>query len=170
MTALTEAVGDDETISQRLSLRTGGSVALTDDHLLVAADDKITTIALDDVSEVTIEAFDWFLSVLSILLVGYGLYSIPRSALLGGGFATFGAMSLYWTYRKRGKARIKVAGRPKPISVFPADTEAFAAALEPLRVKTDEEVEKDETEEGDGEDIETGNEENTMSESNESKK
>jgi hypothetical protein len=133
MTAFSEAVGDDETVSQRLSLRTGGSVALTDDHLLVSADGEVTRIALDDVAEVTIEAFDWFLGVLSVLLVGYGLYSIPRSALLGVAFAAFGAASLYWTYRKRGKARIRVAGRPKPISVFPADTEAFAAALEPLR-------------------------------------
>jgi hypothetical protein len=142
MTALSEAVGDDETVSQRLSLRTGGSVALTDDYLLVSADGEITSIALDDVAEVTIEAFDWFLGVLSVLLVGYGLYSIPKSALLGGAFAAFGAASLYWTYRKRGKARIKVTGRPKPISVFPADTEAFADALEPLRAETDEGVEE----------------------------
>jgi hypothetical protein len=137
MTALSEAVGDDE-LRERLPLRTGGAVALTDDHLLVSADGEITRIALDDVVEVTIEAFDWFLAVLSVLLVGYGLYSVPKNALLGGAFAAFGAGSLYWTYRKRGKARIKVADRPKPISVFPADTEAFAAAMEPLRVEAAE--------------------------------
>ncbi|WP_276302159.1 hypothetical protein [Halorussus lipolyticus] len=136
MTALSDAVGDDE-IRERLPLRTGGTVVVTDDRLLVSADDEITSIALDDVAEVTIEAFDWFLAVLSVLLVGYGLYSIPRSVLLGGAFAVFGAGSLYWTYRKRGKARIKVADRPKPISVFPADTAAFADALESLRVEAD---------------------------------
>lgn len=132
MTDASDALDANETVRDRLPLRTGGSVAVTDERLLVNADEELTTVALDDVAEVTVEEFDWFLGVLSALLVGYGLYSIPRSLPLGLGFAGFGAASLYWTYRKRGKARIKVVGRPKPISVFPADTGAFYDALEPF--------------------------------------
>jgi hypothetical protein len=139
MTDVTEALASDERVRERLTLRTGGSVAVTDDRLLVNADDELTRIELDEVTEVTVEDFDWFLGVLSVLLVGYGLYSIPRSALLGLVFAAFGAASLYWTYRKRGKARIKVVGRSKPISVFPADTDAFYDALEPVMAGVEEE-------------------------------
>jgi len=132
MSAPSDALADDETVRERLALRTGGSVALTDDRLLVAADDELTSVSLDDVAEVTVEDFDYFLAVLSAVLVGWGLYSTQRNVALGLGFAAFGAVSLYWTYRKRGKARIKVVGRPKPISVFPADPAAFYDALEPL--------------------------------------
>ncbi|WP_321112659.1 hypothetical protein [Halorussus salinisoli] len=132
MTVPSDALADGETVRERLALRTGGSVALTDDRLLVSADDELTSVAFDDVTEVTVEDFDYFLGVLSAVLVGWGLYSTQRNAALGLGFAAFGGVSLYWTYRKRGKARIKVVGRPKPISVFPADTEAFYDALEPL--------------------------------------
>lgn len=136
MTRSTDALAEGATVRERLPLRTGGSVALTDDDLFVvtadsSGDEEVTRVALDDVAEVTVEDLDWFLAVLSALLVGYGLYSIPRSALLGLAFAAFGAASLYWTYRKRGKARIRVVGRPKPISVFPADTGAFSDAVEP---------------------------------------
>lgn len=130
MTDVADALEGDERIRERLALRTGGTVALTDDRVLVDAEGSVTAVALDDVAEVTVEDLDWFLAVLSALLVGYGLYSIPRSAALGVAFAAFGAASLYWTYRKRGKVRIKVTGRAKPLSVFPADTEAFSAAFE----------------------------------------
>lgn len=140
MTDVSDALAEGETVRERLHLRTGGSVALTDDHLFVVtdagtgadADPQITRVALDDVAEVTVEDVDYFLAILSVLLAGYGLYSVPRNAALGLAFAAFGALSLYWTYRKRGKARIRVAGRPKPISVFPEDTGAFVDGLEPF--------------------------------------
>ncbi|WP_115865570.1 hypothetical protein [Halorussus litoreus] len=131
-----DALDAGETVRERLPLRTGGSVVLTGDRLLVQSDDgsggdAVTAVDFDQIAEVTVEQFDWFLGVLSALLVGYGLYSIPRSLPLGLAFAAFGAASLYWSYRKRGKARIKVLDRPKPISVFPADIGAFRDALEP---------------------------------------
>ncbi|WP_435182025.1 hypothetical protein [Halorussus sp. AFM4] len=138
MTDVSDALAEGETVRERLALRTGGSVALTDDHLLVVtdagagADARITRVALDDVAEVTVEEVDYFLAILSVLLAGYGLYSVPRNAALGLAFAAFGGLSLYWTYRKRGKVRIRVAGRPKPVSVFPADTGAFVDGLEPF--------------------------------------
>jgi len=129
MTDVTDALEPGETVRERLSLRTGGSVTVTDDRLLVAADGELTGVELDEVTEVTVEEFDYFLGVLSVALVGYGVYSLSRNAALGLAFATFGAASCYWTYRKRGKARIKVAGRSRPISVFPADTESFVDVL-----------------------------------------
>lgn len=130
MTDVADALAEHERVRERLPLRTGGAVALTDDRLLVAADGSVTRIDIDEVAEITVEDVDWFLGVLSALLVGYGIYSISRNVALGLAFAVFGAGSLYWTYRKRGKARIKVAGRSKPLSVFPADTGAFSAAME----------------------------------------
>ena len=141
MTDVTEALSPGESIRERLPLRTGGSVAVTGDRLLVAAEDDVTAIRLDKVTEITVEDFDYFLAILSVLLVGYGLYSVPQSAPIGFAFAGFGAASLYWTYRKRGKARIKVVGRSKPISVFPADTGAFTDALEPVLVSDQNERE-----------------------------
>lgn len=130
MTDVTDALADREQVRERFPLRTGGSVALTDDRLLVAAGESVIRIDRDDIAEITVEGFDWFLGLMSVLLVGWGLYSTQRSLALGLAFATFGAGSLYWTYHKRGKARIKVAGRPKPVSVFPADTGAFTEAME----------------------------------------
>jgi hypothetical protein len=151
MTAISDALSDGETVRERLSLRTGGSVALTDDSLLVVTDESsdggpnLTRVALADVVEVTVEKYDHFLAVLSVLLVGYGLYSVPRNAPVGFAFAGFGAASLYWTYHKRGKARIAVEGRAKPISVFPADTDAFTDALRPLLEPGPSDAETDES-------------------------
>jgi len=148
MTAISDALPEGETVRERLSLRTGGSVALSEDYLLVvtdadSGDPNLTRVALDDVAEVTVEEFDYFLAILSVLLVGYGLYSVLQGALLAVAFAGFGAVSLYWTYRKRGKARIKVEGRAKPISLFPADTDAFIQTLRPL-LDVDSDDESDE--------------------------
>ncbi len=129
MTDLDAAVGD-AAVRERLRLRRGGTVAVTDDELLVGVDDEVTRVALDEVAEVTYEEFDWFLGVLSVALVVWGLLSTRRSVPLGLAFAAFGAGSLYWTYRKRGKAKIRVVNRPKPLTVFPADSAAFTDAME----------------------------------------
>ncbi|WP_135830050.1 hypothetical protein [Halorussus halobius] len=131
MTDATDALEPGETVRERLALRTGGSVTVTDDRLLVAADGDLTRIALEEVAEVTVEEFDHWLGVLSVALVGYGLYSVSRNVALGLAFVAVGAGGCYWTYRKRGKARIEVAGRSRPISVFPTETDALVAALDP---------------------------------------
>lgn len=129
MTDLDAAVGE-ATIRERLSLRRGGTVAVTDDEFVVAAGGDVTRVALDEITEVTVEEFDWFLGLLSAGLVAWGLYSTQRSVPLGLAFAAFGAVSLYWTYRKRGKARVKVVDRPKPLTMYPEDGESFLAAME----------------------------------------
>jgi len=129
MTDLDAAVGD-AAVRDRLALRRGGTVAVTEDDLVIEADGEVTSVALDEVAEVTFEEFDWFLGVLSVALAVWGLYSTQRSVALGLAFAAFGVGSLYWTYRKRGKAKIRVVDRPKPLTVFPADSTAFMDALE----------------------------------------
>ncbi|WP_158059134.1 hypothetical protein [Halorussus halophilus] len=130
MTDLTDALVEGERERERLSLRTGGTLVLTDERLLVDADDEVTAVEIADVAEVTVEDYDWFLLVLSVSLVGYGLYSTQRDVAIGLAFAGFGAASLLWTYRKRGKVRVKVEGRAKPLSMLPEDTDAFSAAME----------------------------------------
>lgn len=130
MIDVSDSLRESEQVEERLSLRTGGSLALTDERLLVDADDEVTTVELADVVEVTVERYDWFLLVLSVSLVGYGLYSTQRSLPIGLAFTGFGAASLFWTYRKRGKVRVKVEGRAKPLSMFPEDTDAFSDAME----------------------------------------
>jgi hypothetical protein len=129
MTDLDAAVGD-AAVRDRLALRRGGTVAVTEDDLVIEADGEVTRVALDEVAEVTFEEFDWFLGVLSVALAVWGLYSTQQSVALGLAFAAFGLGSLYWTYRKRGKAKIRVVDRPKPLTVFPADSTAFMDALE----------------------------------------
>jgi len=112
------------------TLRTGGSVVLGADRLVVDRGDGPIVIDLDDVVEVSLQDIDWFLAVMSAALVGFGLLSLDRSALLGGAFAVAGAGSLALTYRKRHALRIRVAGRADPLRCFPADPRALLAELE----------------------------------------
>lgn len=129
---LRRAVPDDEVLRYGAPLRTGGRLGLTDDRLILAEDDEADSIPLDAVSEVTVEPFDWFLAVLSVALVGFGVASLPRSAALGAVFALLGLASLYRTYRRRGEVTVHVRDRAKPRRLYPADVEGFRAALSPL--------------------------------------
>jgi hypothetical protein len=85
---------------------------------------------LDDVVEVSLQDIDWFLAVMSVALIGFGLLSLDRSVLLGGAFAVAGAVSLALTYRKRYTLRVQVTGRTDPLRCFPADPQALLAELE----------------------------------------
>jgi hypothetical protein len=120
----------DERIEYRCDLRTGGWVGLTDDHLLVVdPDDDDVRVALDEVAQVTLQDFDWFVGVLSVALVGFGLFMTRQNALGGLAFAAFGAASLYWSYRKRQEVHVHVADRPKPITLYPAAADEFYETL-----------------------------------------
>ena len=103
------------------TLRTGGSVVLGADRLVVDRGDGPIVIDLDDVVEVSLQDIDWFLAVMSAALVGFGLLSLCRSVPLGGAFAVAGAVSLALTYRKRNALRIQVAGRADPLRCYPED-------------------------------------------------
>lgn len=119
-------------------LRRGGRVALTGDSLLVAGDEDVR-VRLSDVEEVTVESFDWFLGLMSAALVGFGVLTLDRSAIAGAAFVVVGVVSLYWTYRKRGKVTVSVHDRAKPVSFCLDDTETF---LDSMGEALDEYVER----------------------------
>ncbi|MHC3378248.1 hypothetical protein [Haloarcula sp. H-GB5] len=112
------------------TLRTGGTVVLGADRLVVDRGDGPVVIDLDDVVEVSLQDIDWFLAVMSAALVGFGLLSFDRSVLLGGVFAAAGIVSLALTYRKRYALRIQVTGRTDPLRCFPAEPQALLTELE----------------------------------------
>lgn len=118
-------------------LRRGGRVGVTDDRVIVVRDGGTKVVELPAIAEVTVQSFDWFLGLLSALLVGFGVLSLERSVIGGVLFAAFGLASLYWTYRKRGKVQLHLHGRRKAVTFSLDETEAFrealGAALEPYR-------------------------------------
>jgi hypothetical protein len=114
------------------ALRTGGSVTVTSERLLVERpDEPSVAVSLSDVVEVTVQDVDWFLVVMSLGLVGFGAASLGRNAVAGAGFVLAGAVSTYLTYRKRNALRVSVAGRTKPLKLYPEAPERVADALAP---------------------------------------
>jgi len=112
------------------ALRTGGSVTVTSERLLVERPEAPSvTVSLSDVVEVTVQDVDWFLVVMSLGLVGFGVASVGRNAVAGIGFFIAGVSSTYLTYRKRGALRVSVAGRTRPLKCYPAEPERVASAL-----------------------------------------
>lgn len=120
-----------ERLYYRGGLRKGGEIAVTEKRILVRSDDELTSVPYTNVSEVSNESFNWFLTILSGALVLFGLYSVPEHALLGTGFATAGLWSLYRTYRHRGRVRIHTHSQAKPVEVFPEDVDNLYTELEP---------------------------------------
>lgn len=114
-----------EALRYHTPLRHGGIVGLTDERLLVRTADEGTSVSFEDIGEVTIQEFDWFLAVLSVLLVGFGLLSFSRDVLFALVFTGLGVASLYWTYRKRGRVRLQVDGRAKPVAFSLDATDEF---------------------------------------------
>ncbi|WP_201294002.1 hypothetical protein [Natronorubrum halalkaliphilum] len=120
-----------ERLHYRGDLRSGEEIAVTDSRLLVRKRDETTSVPYTNVSEVSNESFNWFLAILSLSLVAFGVYSIPENAFAGVGLAAFGCWSIYRTYRHRDRVRIHTHSQPKPVEVFPADAEALYDELEP---------------------------------------
>ena len=125
---LEAAVPDGEALRYNVALRTGGSVGLTDDRLLVV-DEQVTSIELDTVVEVTVQSFDWFLGILSVVLVVIGFLATADSVLGGAAFVLVGLASLYRTYRNRGEVYVQVNRRAKPLKFYPVEVEAFQKAM-----------------------------------------
>lgn len=122
---------DDDRFEFTTDLRRGGWVGVTSSALVVATDEQYR-VAADDIEEVTFEDVDWFVAILGLVVVGYGLYSVQFDALFGLAFAVVGVVSLALTYRKRDRVRIRVVGRAKPLVVYPDAVEPLQRALEPL--------------------------------------
>ncbi|MFC6963285.1 hypothetical protein [Halocatena marina] len=111
-------------------LRSGGWLGIDDDALVIVREsEEPLSVPLDDIAEVTAQDIDLFLVVMSVTLVGFGLWATSRNVVGGLVFATIGLGSLYLTYRKRNRLTISVAGRPKPLQYYPVDTESTYAAI-----------------------------------------
>ncbi|WP_262178306.1 hypothetical protein [Haloarcula laminariae] len=113
------------------TLRRGGRITVTESRVLLdRPDDESVTVPLSGIVDVTLQDIDWFLVVMSVGLVGFGIASVGRSLPLAAGFAVAGLASTALTYRKRGALRISVAGETRPLRCFPTDSTACYDALE----------------------------------------
>lgn len=120
-----------ERVRYRAALRRGGEIAVSDRRVLVASDDQVISIPFANISEVTHEAFDWFIAIVSVALVLFGLYSLDQHLLVAGAFVVVGLWSLVRTYRKRHLVRIHTHAQPKPVEVFPENVDGLYGELEP---------------------------------------
>ncbi|WP_137290573.1 hypothetical protein [Natronorubrum halophilum] len=130
-----------ERLHYRGGLRSGDEIAVTDRRVLVRKDAETTSVPYTNVSEVSNESFNWFLTILSLALAGVGLYSISENAFVGVGMVLFGLWSVYRTYRHRDRVRIHTHSQAKPVEVFPEEVEALYDELEPAidAVRADQE-------------------------------
>lgn len=114
-------------------LRRGGDLRVAVDGIYVDRPGEATVyVDPGNVVEVERNDVDYFLGVLSVVLVGFGLYTLTNDLLAGVVFAAAGLLSCYLTYRKRGAVRFRVAGRAKPLTVYPANSTAAFEALRPI--------------------------------------
>ncbi|GGN96899.1 MULTISPECIES: hypothetical protein [Haloarcula] len=111
-------------------LRRGGRITVTRDRLLVdRPDGESVAVPLSGVVDVTLQDVDWFLVVMSLGLVGFGLASVGRNLLFAVLFVVAGIGSTALTYRKRGALRVSISGETRPLKLFPADPRACYDAL-----------------------------------------
>lgn len=128
---LAATVPEGEALRYVDDLRTGGAVGFTDERLLVVPDeDSPTSVALESVESVELQDVDWFDLVLGVVLFAFGVASVPRSAPVGGLLILAAVVSIVLTYRKRGRSRVSVHGRAKPLELYPADDQGFYGAFE----------------------------------------
>lgn len=139
MDAAASAGDGDFDVRFRANLRFGGWVGLTDDALLLVRDDERIRVAFDDVAQVTVETYDYFLAALSAVLVGFGLWHARRDprALL---FSLAGVASGYLVYRRRGKVTVHVRNRPKPLVLYPESVSELQSRLGPAIAPEDEDT------------------------------
>jgi hypothetical protein len=120
----------------RMDLRGGGWIGYSDDALFVDDGERVK-VRQADVARLRLRTLEWDLAVMSLLLVGVGGYVVAtRNPLVGVAFALVGGWSLYRTYRGRYALVIRVADRPKPLSVHPVEPtecyETLAARIDGL--------------------------------------
>lgn len=114
----------------RMSLRKGGWIGYSDDAVFVRRDDQGIKIRRTDIARITLNPIEWDLVVMSVLLVGIGLFvGTTRNLLVGVGFLAVGCWSLYRTYGNRYELIIRVQNEPKPVSVYPVQPKACHETL-----------------------------------------
>lgn len=105
---------------RRMALRGDGWIGYSDEAVYVAEDGERLKIRNEAVELISLHQVEWDLAVMSLLLVGVGGYVVATlNPFVGVAFAAVGVFSLYRTYRRRYELVIRVANRPKPITVFP---------------------------------------------------
>jgi hypothetical protein len=132
MTSVAEleaALESGEALRYQTGIRRGGRVGVTDDRVLVIRPDETTSVHLGTIREVTIQSFDWFMGLLSGVLIIFGILSFERNVLGGMLFVAFGLASLYWSYRKRGQVQLHLHERRKSVTFSLDATDEFKSAL-----------------------------------------
>ena len=131
----------DETTITRMGLRRGGWIGYNETGVYVDRDDE-TRIKIQhgNITQVGLKSAEWDLVVMSVVLVGVGVFvGTTRNPLVGTGFAAVGVASLYWSYRKRHELVIHVANEPKPIAVYPTHpTECHETLADRVRTSAEE--------------------------------
>lgn len=105
-----------------------GWVGFDDEALYVERDSERIRVGFDQLSELSYRDTDYFIAVLSVVLVGFGIWYVretPRSLL----FSLVGIASLYRLYHRRGEVVVRVADRPRPLTFHPEGGGAFYDAL-----------------------------------------
>lgn len=105
-----------------------------------ASDDgDVVAIPLESISELTEQPIDWFLLLMDVAIVGFGVLSLERTLVGGVAFLGAGLLSLGLTWRRRGRVRIHTHSRPKPVDTYPLHRTAFLDAVDevlaPIRAK-----------------------------------
>ncbi len=126
---LTAVAGE---LSHQGMLRRGGEVGITEDFgaLVIVRDGEPIRVSIEDIVEVTVRDFDWYLALLGLGVTGFGLLSLERSVPLGVAFTAVGLVSLGLTYRKREQMNIRVTGRTDPLTLYPVDPDTLYEELE----------------------------------------
>lgn len=124
-------VTDGGTIRESHALRNGGTLDVTDDELVITQDDDPVRIEIDRIVEVSHASFDYFLGILSLALIGFGILSLERNVPAALLFGAIGVASLYRTYGRRGQLKFRVQGRAKPLIVYPVHAQSVYDGLEP---------------------------------------
>lgn len=119
-----------ERAAVRSPLRFGGEIALVEDAILIDRDDEKVQVNYDNVTQVTVRDYDYFLGVLSVTLVGFGIW-FARDNPLALLFSVAGVLSAYQVYRKRNEIVVHVKNRPKPIRLHPENFTPVIKHLEP---------------------------------------
>ena len=107
----------------------GGVLGLTDDRVLVVGDESVS-VPFENVREVTVQSIDWYLIVLSVVLLGVAAMVFPDDPPIAVGFGLVALGNAYWTYRKRNRVRVKTHSRPRPVTFFVDDPQVLYEALE----------------------------------------
>lgn len=115
-------------LTHRTDLRRGEWVGFDDETVYVDLGDDRYRMDFADVAEVSLEDYDYTMGIVSLILVGFGIY-FARQHLGSLFFTAAGLVSAYRIYSRRNELAIKVTGRAKPLVCYPEDAQEFYERL-----------------------------------------